>query len=47
MYDSSQPKISVEYANQFWRKYKDDRKFMHFYILEGHEGVGELIKSVD
>ena len=36
-----------EYGNQFWRKYKNNRKFLTIIINDGHEGTLEALKYVD
>ena len=36
-----------EYSKQFWRKYKDNRKFMTIITNEGHEGTLEVLKYID
>jgi hypothetical protein len=36
-----------EYANQFWRKYKKNRKFSVIILNDGHEGTLEVIKYTD
>ena len=36
-----------EYGNQFWRKYKDNRKFLTIVSNEGHEGTLEVLKYAD
>jgi hypothetical protein len=36
-----------EYSNQFWRKYKDNRKFLSIVTNEGHEGTLEVLKYAD
>ena len=36
-----------EYGNQFWRKYKDNRKFLSIVSNEGHEGTLEVLKYAD
>ena len=36
-----------EYGNQFWRKYKYNRKFLNIIINDGHEGTLEALKYVD
>jgi hypothetical protein len=36
-----------EYGNQFWRKYKDNRKFLVIVSNEGHEGTLEVLKYAD
>lgn len=36
-----------EYGNQFWRKYKDNRKFLTLISNDGHEGTLEALKYSD
>ena len=36
-----------EYGNQFWRKYKDNRKFLNIVCNDGHEGTLEALKYSD
>ncbi len=36
-----------EYGNQFWRKYKENRKFLTVISNDGHEGTLELLKYTD
>ena len=36
-----------EYGKQFWRKYKDNRKFLSIVSNEGHEGTLEVLKYAD
>ena len=36
-----------EYSNQFWRKYKDNRKFLSIVTNDGHEGTLEVLKYSD
>ena len=36
-----------DYINQFWRKYKNNRKFATIVINDGHEGTLEAIKYTD
>ena len=36
-----------DYVNQFWRKYKNNRKFALITMLDAHEGTLELIKYTD
>ena len=36
-----------EYGNQFWRKYKDNRKFLLIAVNDGHEGTLEVLKYTD
>ena len=37
----------LEYANQFWRKYKNNRKFFSLISNDGHEGTLEMLKYDD
>ena len=37
----------LEYGNQFWRKYKDNRKFFLVVSNDGHEGTLEVVKYDD
>ena len=36
-----------EYGNQFWRKYKDNRKFLNIVVNDGLEGTLEALKYSD
>ena len=36
-----------KYGNQFWRKYKDNRKFLLIVSNDGHEGTLEVLKYAD
>ena len=36
-----------EYGNQFWRKYKNNRKYLTIIINDGHEATLEVIKYTD
>ena len=36
-----------EYANQFWRKYNNNRKFLTIVTNDGHEGTLEKLKYID
>ena len=36
-----------EYGNQFWRKYKNNRKFLNIVNNDGHEGTLEVLKYSD
>ena len=36
-----------EYAKDFWKKYKKNRKFSRLSFIEGHEITGEVIKYLD
>jgi len=37
----------IEYGNQFWRKYKENRKFLLIVNNDGHEGTLEVLKYSD
>ena len=37
----------LEYAQQFWEKYNNNRKFARISFIEGHEITGEVIKYLD
>ena len=36
-----------EYGNQFWRKYKNNRRFLIITTHDGHEGTLEVLKYLD
>ena len=36
-----------EYGNQFWRKYKNNRKYLNIIFNDGHEGTLEALKYSD
>jgi hypothetical protein len=36
-----------EYSEQFWRKYKNNRKFLNIVSNDGHEGTLEVLKYID
>lgn len=36
-----------EYTKQFWKKYKNSKKFARVSFIEGHEITGEVIKYLD
>ena len=36
-----------EYSDQFWRKYKDNRKFTSIVTNHGHEGTLNIVKYID
>ena len=38
---------AFEYGNQFWRKYKDNRKYLSINLEDGHEGSLEVLKYAD
>jgi hypothetical protein len=37
----------IEYSNQFWRKYKNNRKFSLIISNDAHEGTIEILKYMD
>ena len=37
----------LEYSQQFWEKYKNNRKFLRMAFIEGNEKTGEIIKYID
>ena len=37
----------LEYGTQFWRKYKNNRKFLSIISNDGHEGSLEVLKHID
>jgi len=39
--------IAVDYARSFWSVYSDVPKFMTVGFLEGHEGTGEVVRTID
>jgi hypothetical protein len=47
LYDKIYVEYQLEYGNQFWRKYKNNRKFLLIVNNDGHEGTLELIKYDD
>jgi len=47
MYSTSIAHLMTEYADQFWRAYKNDQKYFMMYFMESHEATGEVIKTVD
>ena len=47
LYDKINVEYQLEYGNQFWRKYKNNRKFLLIVNNDGHEGTLELIKYDD
>ena len=47
LYDKQNFEHFVEYLEQFWRKYKDNRKFGSLFTNHGHEGTLNLIKYQD
>ena len=47
LYGKNNAEHLYEYGNQFWRKYKNNRKFLNIIINDGHEGTLEALKYVD
>lgn len=47
LYNKISTEIVYEYGNQFWRKYKNNRKFLTAMTNDGHEGTLEVIKYID
>ena len=37
----------IDYSDQFWRKYKNNRKFLSIISNDGHEGTLEVLKYID
>ena len=47
LYGKQNTEHLIEYGNQFWRKYKNNRKFFLFVSNDGHEGTLEVVKYDD
>ena len=47
LYDKINVAYQLEYGNQFWRKYKYNRKFLLIVNNDGHEGTLEVLKYAD
>ena len=47
LYDKINIAHQLEYGNQFWRKYKKNRKFLLIVSNDGHEGTLEVLKYDD
>ena len=47
LYDKVNIGHQLEYGNQFWRKYKENRKFLLIINNDGHEGTLEVLKYSD
>jgi hypothetical protein len=47
LYDNINIGHQLEYGNQFWRKYRNNRKFLLIVNNDGHEGTLEVIKYDD
>ena len=47
LYGKTNSEFLYEYSNQFWHKYKNNRKFLVIVTNDGHEGSLESLKYVD
>ena len=47
LYNKIHSEHLYEYSNQFWRKYKNNRKFLTILTNDGHEGSLEILKYLD
>ena len=47
LYGKIYTQFLYEYSNQFWHKYKNNRKFLLIVTNDGHEGTLESLKYVD
>ena len=47
LYNKLTTSYLYEYGNQFWRKYKNNRKFLAIVSNDGHEGTLEILKYLD
>jgi hypothetical protein len=47
LYNKINVEYQLEYGNQFWRKYKNNRKFLLIINNDGHEGTLEILKYDD
>ena len=47
LYGKKNIEYLYEYGDQFWRKYKDNRKFLSIVSNDGHEGTLEVLKYAD
>jgi predicted DNA-binding protein YlxM (UPF0122 family) len=47
LYDKINVEHQLEYGNQFWRKYKNNRRFLLIVNNDGHEGTLEILKYDD
>ena len=47
MYGKKVNEHLYEYGDQFWRKYKENRKFLNIVTNDGHEGTLEVLKYID
>ena len=37
----------IEFGNQFWNKYIDNKKYLRLFFQDGHEPTGQVIKYLD
>jgi hypothetical protein len=47
MYNKSLASYNIEYANQFFSKYKNEAKYFRMMFYDAHEGTQEVIKYTD
>ena len=47
LYGKTNAEHLYEYGKQFWRKYKNNRKFLNIIINDGHEGTLEVVRYAD
>ena len=47
LYGKQSTEYLYEYGAQFWRKYKNNRKFLAIISNDGHEGTLEVLKYID
>ena len=44
LYNKQVNEIQIEYAKQFWEKYKESQKFLKLCFMDGHEDTSKIIK---
>ena len=47
LYNKITASYALEYGNQFWRKYNQNRKYLCINLEDGHEGSMEVLKYAD
>ena len=47
LYGKESSEYLFEYTSDFWKKYKDNRKFARLLLIDGHDITGEVIKYLD
>ena len=47
LYNKLSTEHAYEYGSQFWRKYKNNRKFLAIITNDGHEGTLSVLKYID